>query len=300
MRTPTHLLMGGGGFSGTSYSGFLEGLRMFGYAEHIHTVTGISAGSMAAVPFICGTSFAVVQRLFGDAAEDARMTIHPAGLLAFSQRLGIFDMAPVLDIVVHCLRQRWPDVDPHTLTLGEFRRLSKITFNVLVTDLVASAPVVLNADTFPDVPVLVALRAATAIPFIMCPVQWQEHCWVDGWVTVDSPFVAHMADPIPPEAAIYLTLGAAQACAAPTESLATYIGVVAKALVCNKSERMSPLFSHHRVNIPAPVIPFFPVRWERKYARIVMTRAELHDAFLQGMDAFVAWHRSRAPTPPAP
>lgn len=294
----THLLLGGGGFSGISYIGVLEGLQMWGYANDIHTVTGISVGALVGACFVAGIPMSFLIHLYNTFVDDARHRRIPlSSFLAFPRTLSVYDPAHIMDMVATCLRRRWPEKDPAALTLAEFRQLTKKTFNVLVTDLVASTSVTLNADTHPDVPVLTAVRAAIAIPCVISPVKWRDHCWIDGWVTADNPFVAHAACPLAPATALYVSLGGdgtPGASAAPTQSVGTYIQAIVRAFLRNKSEDIYPQFCHHRIDVKAPIVAFLPIRWRQKAMVIDVTRDQVRESFLQGMDLFMSWHTTFA------
>jgi hypothetical protein len=292
----THLLLGGGGFSGISYIGILEGLQMWGYANDIHTVTGISVGALVGACFVAGIPMSFLIHLYNAFVDDARhRRISLSNFLSFQRTLSVYDPAPIMDMLATCFRRRWPDKDPAAMTLAEFRRLTKRTFNVLVTDLVASTSVTLNADTHPDVPVLTAVRAAIAIPCVISPVTWRDQCWIDGWVTADNPFVAHAACPIAPETALYISLGGDGASSpTPTKSMSAYIQALIRAFLRNKSEDIYPQFCHHRIDVKAPVVAFLPIRWKQQSMIIDVTRDQVRDSFLQGMDLFMNWRTTFA------
>jgi len=156
-------------------------------------VPGAASGTAAGVRSMLSTP-----RAAGDYARRTGVDLLralPSGLLP-----GTF-----LTNLARAALQTWsgnPDV-----TFAELHRSTGRTLQIVSTDLDACAALIFSADTTPNVPVHVALRASMSVPAVFAPVEWRGRLLVDGGV-VNTPALALT----PPEETLAFAVGVTRRC----------------------------------------------------------------------------------------
>jgi predicted acylesterase/phospholipase RssA len=78
---------------------------------------------------------------------------------------------------------------PLTTTMKEFYERTEIDFDILVTEVSEMKSVLINHTTFPDLPVLTAIRMSGSVPIVFPPVKYMDKYYIDGVCRRHCPMV---------------------------------------------------------------------------------------------------------------
>lgn len=154
------LALGGGGARGAAHVGVLRVLESAGIP--IDCIAGSSAGAMVGAGYAAGLSVTELERIFNTVR--LRDLFRPAWASD-----GLLDNSPL----ARCFER-----EAGPLAMEELR----IPFAAVATDTASGEPVEMRTG-----PVAAALRATTAMPCLVRPVEWQGRRLIDGGVTHKVP-----------------------------------------------------------------------------------------------------------------
>ena len=169
----TNLVLSGGGIKGIVHIGALYGLHMLGCLNDFTSFTGTSVGGVILALYYIGYK--------------------PAELYDF---IKLFDLSNLKDISISNLQGYGLDSGSRleyvikrmihkkgyseNVTLLELYRYTKkkITFTTVCINTMELCYI--SHETFPHIPLYLAIKMTTAIPFYYCPVKYNNFYYVDG------------------------------------------------------------------------------------------------------------------------
>ncbi len=168
------LVMSGGSIKGIAHLGGLYALEELGILRNIETYAGTSVGALIACLLCIGWK--------------------PLELLNFSQKfpfeklkkINIFDITTKYGLdsgeaVEYFLKRfmKFKGFDEN-ITLEELYEKTKKKIILVATCVNTCEAIYLSYETYPKLPVYLAIRMSTAIPFYFQPVQYLDNYYIDG------------------------------------------------------------------------------------------------------------------------
>lgn len=171
----THLVLGGGGVYGIAMLGALSKMR----TDFTH-LSGSSAGALICTCLCVATPAQIFDRLqdrtlFPDSCVDFE---------TFVTDFGFVDHSFILDAVGDILEEFAHVRDP---TLSELFSVTRRHLWICGTDVRGMCPVYFGHKTHPHMPVSLALRISTSIPFVMKKVAFEGRLYTDGCISDSFP-----------------------------------------------------------------------------------------------------------------
>lgn len=167
-----NLSIGGGSFKGISFVGALEYLHKNKLIENLENLYGTSAGSIIGFLYLIGYEpfeiFKIIMSI--DLGEYCNLD-----LTNISINYSILN-----DDLFIRLREIIKEKVNEKITFEQLYVKTKISFNVFVTSLDSRNMECLNNRSHPNLEVLTAVKASSAIPLIFPPVLINDKYYVDG------------------------------------------------------------------------------------------------------------------------
>ena len=189
------LVLEGGGVKGIAYGGCLAALASAGLLDSIDGIAGSSAGSQAAAMIAAGyTGPEIVEELLKldftmfltDGSWNPLADTHK-----FVKQYGWFSG----DTVVHELDMKLKHkTGLVNTTMAQLYNVTGREFRVTAVDVITKRLIYIDRNSFPDMPVKLAVRASSSIPYFFRPVRWGKHLFVDGGCIRNLPHDAFPGD----------------------------------------------------------------------------------------------------------
>lgn len=180
-KLPKILVLNGGGVKGLAQIGALEYLEENKYLSEIETIAGTSVGSLIGLGLVLGYTAKEIHFL----AENLKINnLHTNNYQELFAHFGL-DLGKKLDVFLKKIIER--KTNRAEITLKELYVWKKIKFIMTASVLNEGKVIYLSHETFPDLPIHLAVRMSCAIPVVFCPVEYQEKSYVDGGCTDDYP-----------------------------------------------------------------------------------------------------------------
>lgn len=187
-----YVAIGGAGTRGQAYEGVLRGLQdhlgtqaMERWRQNLLGVAGTSAGSIIALGLALGLSQDQRQVIIDEFGDMRNVAPCPdVGLLV--NHWGIEDGKTFKEMLGAVLARGGLSAGT---TLVDFKRLVRIDFVCICTDLHTGKPFALSAATQPTLRVVDAIYASCCVPFMFTPPTIDGRLVVDGSLSCDLPDV---------------------------------------------------------------------------------------------------------------
>merc|ERR1711964_491614 len=196
-----NLVIAGGGAKGVYEIAALYPLQQAGILQNIQRFCGTSVGSILAVAFAAG---ATVEKAMEIAIHaDLSMVVPPAYMNIFG----------FLFYCIPCRIARKKAIPGTTrgptfrfqyilrrlgcnanITMSQFKAKFGKDLAITVTNNTTQRTEFLTAESHPDMPVYLAMRASSAIPGVFLPVYWKGNLYVDGGCAANYPVWAFDGD----------------------------------------------------------------------------------------------------------
>lgn len=188
------------GTNGYAYYGFLDALEAHcpdydAWRRNLKGVAGCSAGCICALGLVLGLSRemrAEIEPFF-----DISSVVPAIDLARLVKKYGADDGARMREAVERTLSHG--GLSPNT-TLGDLKRLLRVEFVCICTELQTSRSVSLSSSATPHVRVSDAIYASCAIPFVFCPQR------IDGLVLVDGCMTCGQPNPFVEDETLFVTV----------------------------------------------------------------------------------------------
>jgi len=174
-----HLVIPGGGVAGFTYYGVLRNSNQQGYwnIDNIETIYSTSAGSMLAIMLALKYDWDIcddylIKRPWHNVFKfDVQM------IFASLQKKGIFDIKVLEDIFEPLFKGKDIMIN---ITMKEFYELTNIEIHIYATEINTFENVDFSYKTYPDVRVIDAVYASSALPIVFSPIIIDDKCYCDG------------------------------------------------------------------------------------------------------------------------
>lgn len=278
-----YLSFSSAGTKGVAYVGVLDALEEHLGAEHeawrtqVRGVSGCSSGSIVGLMFVLGLSRKKRHELLS--TYDIRHVLRDPDLAMLWHQYGITE-GGMREIAQEVLSQGGLSV--HS-TFADVRRLLRVDFVCVASDLATASATYFCAARTPDVRIADAVCASCCVPIAFRPHAIDGRVYVDGCLTCNQPDVFERA------ATLYVTV-ASQAASAP-DSWVAYLSALMRCACENQRETLdggagAAAAAVLRVDLSAD--PAFDVQMDERRAR--RTR---HRGFVDAM-AFLTGGRTAA------
>ncbi|MHA7840285.1 MAG: patatin-like phospholipase family protein [Gammaproteobacteria bacterium] len=202
MRKIKQLVFEGGGVKGIAYAGALRVLHEKGLLGDVEHVAGSSVGSIVALAVSLGYSVDEIDELLDmnfSALQDGPSFLKTRKAAAFLSHWGVHPGK-----ALHTMLSNWvvkqlgnkkaTFADLHTRVLAQGAKGGENRYRELyayTTDLTTRRPMLLSYHTTPDMPIVEAVRASSALPGFFYPsksiINGETHYWVDGGLIRNYP-----------------------------------------------------------------------------------------------------------------
>ena len=187
---PRRLALCGGGMRCIAHIGVFRALERYGFLRCVKEVIGISGGALFALMVCLGYKVAEIEKLALELDFEALAHIEPETLLDFPQSLGCNSGQAMQQLVGSILKQK--GLSP-TATFADADAASKfvVGFRCYATEVQTARSLEFSVAKTPNLAIVTALRATTALPFLYSPVQdpsAPHTLWTDGGVLHNVPF----------------------------------------------------------------------------------------------------------------
>lgn len=174
-----HIVIPGGGVAGFTYYGVLRNSNQQGYwnIDNIETIYSTSAGAMLAIVLALKYDWEIcddylIKRPWHNVFKfDIQM------IFASLQKKGIFDIKVLEDIFEPLFKGKDISLD---ITMKEFYELTNIEIHIYATEINTFEDVDFSYKTHPDVRVVDAVYASSALPIVFSPIIINHKCYCDG------------------------------------------------------------------------------------------------------------------------
>ena len=176
----THLMLSGGGYLGYVYIGVYRFLKEYKMLDSIKHLYGTSIGAFFAFLFGLNISYERMEEIFmpgGDFANPTYHTYDPAAIVTVPKDFGIFTSWRIRTPLSKLLEEVFQIKD---ITFQEYLKKTGKDLHINATCLEECKNIDFCNDTHPDMSVLTAIEASSAIPFIFKPQKINQKHYVDG------------------------------------------------------------------------------------------------------------------------
>ena len=194
-----HIILTGGGSNGFITYGVLRELRKqdFWNPKDIKTMFCTSAGAYMGIIMSLNINWSTLDRFFINRPWEKMFDINPDDIFSAFQRKGILQSNFIEKALMPILNYKNISKD---ITLIEFYNITKIELHMFTIDLNSSVfeTVDLSYKTQPNMKLLHAVTATTAVPILLPPLCIDNHCYIDGGI-IDNLPINHCIKTVNPD-----------------------------------------------------------------------------------------------------
>ena len=179
-----HLVLSGGGLLGISYIGLFKYFEEHNTLSNIKSITGCSAGAIFGSLLSIGYTYKELDVVVKSMVFKDYLKINVDSLLNFVNTKGL-ESGHVLHLFIkNCIKDKTGD---ENITFSQIQEKYNIKLQIGVTNLTKSIFELFNADTTPDIPIIKAISASIAIPFMFEPIIIGDDIYCDGGLLDNLP-----------------------------------------------------------------------------------------------------------------
>jgi NTE family protein len=176
------LSLSGGGLNGLAYLGLFRFLESKNLDSNQFMIYGTSIGGIFGALWGMGFDSETIIRLF------SKYLFHPeANIKNFFENGGLDDGQKLDEIFKTVIKYKY---DPN-VTLVNFKNIYLCVCNLKQNEIIY-----LSHETFPDMPVYLAMRMTCNLPFIFQPIHYKNYIFVDGGILENVPLPPNFDEPI--------------------------------------------------------------------------------------------------------
>lgn len=174
------LVLSGGSIKGYAYLGVHEYLEKHNLLENLDEIIGCSIGSLFGFFIVLGYSSKELKKIFLDEIFSMNRLVN-SKIHCLFEDLGLDDGKRLEAFLKIFIRNKGYSED---ITLKEISEKTKI--NLVATTCCVNNKTV-EYMTNKDIPLYLAIRMSMNVPFIFCPVKYQDKLYVDGGLMSNFP-----------------------------------------------------------------------------------------------------------------
>lgn len=176
-----NIVFSGGGVCGYSYIGVLRALEEYNIIQGITSYAGSSIGAVCAMMLSIGYRHS---ELYDFIRNFEYKYVQDIQILGVIDNFGIETGQKMERFIQIIIRKKTNKLE---LTFKEHYEMTgkKLYINAACLD--TAKTVYFSIDTHPDMPIYLAVRMSVAIPFLIAPVRWKDHLYVDGGLLDNLP-----------------------------------------------------------------------------------------------------------------
>jgi len=179
-----HLVLSGGGLLGISYIGLFKYFEEHNTLSNIKSITGCSAGAIFGSLFAIGYNYKELDTIVKSMVFKDYLKINVDSLLNFINSKGLESGHKLHLFIKNCIKDKTGD---ENITFFQIQEKYNIKLQIGVTNLTKSIFEIFNVDTTPDIPIIKAISASIAIPFIFEPIIIGNDIYCDGGILDNLP-----------------------------------------------------------------------------------------------------------------
>lgn len=204
MKVPKHIIISGGGLRGFVSLGILKqienkskGHTLLEFLK-LNKLSGTSIGSVLALGICLNMKCDDIFDILTDAYK--RQIFKDGNISSLIHFYGFSNGVEMMDMFQNTIRKWFYDDIGHSKTLSKKHQISnedptfldlykktKVKLNIVASEVLSGEAVYFNYETFPNMPIYVALKASVSIPLIFSPVIYENGVYCDGGVLDNSP-----------------------------------------------------------------------------------------------------------------
>jgi len=179
-----HLVLSGGGLLGISYIGLFKYFEDTNTLSNIKSITGCSAGAIFGSLLAIGYDSKQLDTLVKSMTFKDYLNINVDSILNFINTKG-FESGKKLNLFLKkCIKDQTGN---ENITFLQIKEKYNIKLQIGVTNLTKYKFEILNYETTPDIPIVLAISASLAIPFIFEPIVIGDDIYCDGGLLDNLP-----------------------------------------------------------------------------------------------------------------
>jgi NTE family protein len=176
-----HLVCSGAGIKGIAFIGVIHILDDHHLLDNIETYTGTSSGAILCAFLNLGyTHQELKQILFGINLQD----FSDLDIIKIFEAWGIDKGAKVLSLIRAIIKYKTGSSD---FTFKELHNKTNKKLTIMGSCLNNCQPYCFNYETYPNMPIAIALRISMCFPLYYCPVEFEGKLFVDGGLFAPYP-----------------------------------------------------------------------------------------------------------------
>lgn len=175
------IVMSGGSSKGFAFIGILEFLQENKMIENVQEITGCSIGAFAGMLFLLGYESKMLKKIFSEYDLDGLKKFRVG---TFFKNFGLDNGSKVDKFIKIFIKNKNLD---EGISLKEFYEKTQKRLICVVTNVNTRKTEFISIDTFPNIPLYLAVKMSMCIPFIYEPVKFNNNYYVDGGLTCNFP-----------------------------------------------------------------------------------------------------------------
>ena len=179
-----HLVLSGGGLLGISYIGLFKYFEEHNTLSNIKSITGCSAGAIFGSLLAVGYTYKELDIIVKSMVFKDYLKINVDSLLNFINVKGLESGHKLHLFIKNCIKDKTGD---ENITFSQIQEKYNIKLQIGVTNLTKSIFELFNVETTPDIPIIKAISASIAIPFIFEPIVIGDDIYCDGGILDNLP-----------------------------------------------------------------------------------------------------------------
>jgi NTE family protein len=297
----THLILGGGGFSGLIYIGIYRFFKEHNILKNIRYISGTSIGALFA--------FFIGLKIDYDYMEDAMMgrnkhintgfcyknettEYNPSCILKLHTTMGMYSTERFRKYIVDFLKEKYEIED---ITFSEYIKLTGIDIHIHTTCLNTYSPLDLCNDNFPEMSLITAVLASMSVPLIFQPVIYKEYVLVDGGCSANLQMykiAKNLSNKV-----LYITIGTDITFTKEllTTNAITYSGSIMLSMIASHTKHIIDEYKNvfDILEISKNPIPFIQLNFEDNMFYSLIEKSQLEESIVYGYQSIYEFFISK-------
>jgi len=178
------LVFSGCGTRLIGHAGFIKSVSEHYDLEEVENFAGTSAGSFIASGLVLGYTPFEIKELLSKINYLNISNIDPDLLFNYFNGLGVDDGDKLEKLIKLIIEKKTGNSN---ITFGELYEKTNKFLMISVTNLTSKKIEYISKDTYPDMPLYLAIKMSSSIPYYFTPVLWNNEMYVDGAILDNFP-----------------------------------------------------------------------------------------------------------------